>query len=81
MASTVTSKGQVTIPKEIRMMFNIKPSDKIDFFVEDGKVILKPVKTLSDFRGAIARKGKGNIATERACVKKAVSKRILAESE
>jgi AbrB family looped-hinge helix DNA binding protein len=57
MVSTVTSKGQVTIPMEIRTFMKIKHSDKIDFSVEKGRVILKPIKTLQNFRGSVSTKG------------------------
>ena len=39
--STVTSKGQVTIPKKIREFLNVRTSDKIVFTpVDDGKVLI-----------------------------------------
>lgn len=39
--STLTSKGQTTIPIEIRRHLKLKPGDRIDFFVErDGKVVV-----------------------------------------
>jgi len=47
--STVTSKGQVTIPKEVRDQMGLKPGDRIDF-VKDraGRFSLKAINT--DFR-------------------------------
>lgn len=33
--STVSSKGQVTIPAEIRKHLNIKEGDKLSFVIED----------------------------------------------
>lgn len=33
--STVTSKGQVTIPKEIRTRLGLKPGDRLDFHLDD----------------------------------------------
>jgi antitoxin PrlF len=42
-ASTITSKGQTTIPGEIRRHLKLKPGDRIEFVVErDGKVTLVP---------------------------------------
>jgi antitoxin PrlF len=39
--STLTSKGQTTIPGEIRRHLRLKPGDRIEFVVEkDGKVRL-----------------------------------------
>lgn len=47
--STVTSKGQITIPKEVRDQMGLKPGDRIDF-VKDraGRFSLKTINT--DFR-------------------------------
>jgi AbrB family looped-hinge helix DNA binding protein len=77
MISTVTSKGQVTIPKEIRMSLKINPSDKVDFSVENGRVILKPIKTLKNLRGSVPAKGKGDLNAERQQTKIVVSKKII----
>ena len=39
--STITSKGQVTIPKKIREFLKVRTSDKIIFTtMEDGRVLL-----------------------------------------
>lgn len=81
MVSTVTSKGQVTIPKKIRMFLKIEPSDKIDFSVENGQVILKPVKTLQNFSGSVPPKGKGDFNAERQQVKIAVSTKVIEAME
>ncbi len=81
MISTVTSKGQVTIPKEIRLFLKIKPSDKVDFEVENGRVILKPIKTLLNLRGSVSAKGKGDLDAERQQAKIAVSKKVIETME
>ncbi|MBW4593961.1 MAG: type II toxin-antitoxin system PrlF family antitoxin [Brasilonema angustatum HA4187-MV1] len=42
--ATITSKGQTTIPKEIREKLNLRPGDRINFIIEpDGKVYIQPV--------------------------------------
>ena len=38
--STVTTKGQVTIPVEIRRLLQVQPRDRIAFVVEDDTVRL-----------------------------------------
>jgi len=43
-AFKITSKGQVTLPKNIR---NILQSDVVEFEVINGDVIIKPVKSVS----------------------------------
>ena len=42
--ATVTSKGQVTIPKTVREQLGVKSGDKVDFRVgEDGIVTVVPL--------------------------------------
>jgi AbrB family looped-hinge helix DNA binding protein len=36
--TTITSKGQVTIPKAVRDALGLVPGDKIEFWVEGGRV-------------------------------------------
>ena len=43
--STITSKGQTTIPVEVRRRLQLKAGDKIRFFIEDdGKAVIIPLK-------------------------------------
>ena len=43
MATTVTAKGQVTIPKPIREFLGIGPGSKVDFKrASDGSIVLVP---------------------------------------
>ena len=41
--STVTTKGQVTIPAKVRNQLGIHQGDRVGFVYEDGKVIILPV--------------------------------------
>jgi len=41
----MTSKGQITVPKDIRLKLGLKPGDRIRFLLEaDGRVRLMPAK-------------------------------------
>ncbi len=41
--STLTSKGQVTIPKEIRSRMGLKTGDRLDFRIDDrGRITVQP---------------------------------------
>jgi antitoxin PrlF len=52
--TTLTSKGQVTIPKEIRDELGLKPHDKIRFSLENGHVRLqKAYLSLEEIAGSI----------------------------
>lgn len=45
MLATVTDKGQVTVPKEIRDRLGIEPGAKLDFQIEaDGSLRVRPLK-------------------------------------
>ena len=56
-SSTLTSKGQTTIPKEVREHLKLHTGDQLDFLIrEDGTVVLRPA-TLHDreLRGILHR--------------------------
>ena len=46
--SSVSPKGQVTIPAEIRRLLGVRPKDRVRFEVEDGRVRLRPVPSALD---------------------------------
>ena len=43
-SSTISSKGQVTVPVEVRHRLGLKSGDKVEFVFEDGRTILRPVR-------------------------------------
>lgn len=44
MQATITSKGQVTLPKAIRDRFHLEPGDRIEFILERDDVLrVEPV--------------------------------------
>ena len=51
--TTVSQKGQVVIPKNIRDILNIEPNDKVGVDIENKKVIIKPVPTIDDVFGMV----------------------------
>ena len=53
MAATVTSKGQITIPKRVRDQLGLKAGSKVDFVMVKGYAVLEPVGS----RGADALAG------------------------
>ena len=53
MSTTVTSKGQVTIPKKVRMHLRIEPGTAVDFELTDtGDVVLRRAGARSTQRSA-----------------------------
>ena len=54
MESTLTSKGQATIPKGIRDHLNLKPGDRVKFFIHpNGSVVLLPELPVTALRGML----------------------------
>jgi AbrB family looped-hinge helix DNA binding protein len=80
MLSNVTTKGQVTIPAQIRTRFHIRPNDRVDFFVDGERIIITPVRTLKQLRGSIAADGSGVFVTEREDAKRSVAERVAGEA-
>lgn len=54
--STISSKGQITIPAEVRRHLGVGASDKISVVITDeGRVELRPVRyTLEDVIGSVS---------------------------
>ena len=44
-SSTISSKGQVTVPIEVRHRLGLKEGDRVEFVFEDGRTILRPART------------------------------------
>jgi AbrB family looped-hinge helix DNA binding protein len=42
--ATITSKGQITIPKDIRDALHLAQNDKVAIVAEEGVAIIKPIK-------------------------------------
>lgn len=55
MSYTVTEKGTVTIPVEIRRKLHLKKGSKVRFLETDKGALLVPAPTFEELRGAIPR--------------------------
>ena len=42
--ATLTSKGQVTIPREIRRRLGLETGDQVDFTIEGGRTVICPAR-------------------------------------
>lgn len=49
----VTSKGQITLPKEVRKLLHIQTGSIVVFEQDEERFIVKTAKTLQDFRGVL----------------------------
>ena len=57
MQATITSKGQVTLPKPVRDKLRLRPGDKIDFMLEeDGSLRVTPVTaSVTQLKGMVPK--------------------------
>jgi len=64
--STLTSKGQTTIPKDIRDGLGLKPGDRITFtMMPDGTVRMRAKnKTVMTLAGSLRKAGRKRVPTE-----------------
>jgi AbrB family looped-hinge helix DNA binding protein len=44
-SSSLSSKGQVTVPQEIRKRLGVAPGDRIDFVVEGDRTVIRPSRS------------------------------------
>lgn len=52
----VTSKGQITIPSELRHKYNIEEGGRVQVVEEDGKIVVKRAVSFYDLAGIDAGK-------------------------
>ena len=58
--ATLTSKGQITIPKAVRNSLHLHAGDKVDFVItESQEAVLRPVtKKIDDVFGRLHKPGR-----------------------
>lgn len=76
--ATITSKGQITIPKEIRDSLTLHTGDRIDFtLTENGEVLLRPLtRRVDDLFGRLHKPGRQPLSP--AAMDNAIRKRLRA---
>lgn len=57
--TTLTQRGQVTVPAEVRRILHLKPKDRVAFQIEDDEVRLVPARfTLETAFGSVRPKNR-----------------------
>ena len=78
--ATLTTKGQVTIPKEIREALNLRTGDKIEITATaDGKAVIRPVsKKVDDIFCKLYRSGIRSVSVDEmdAAIKKRMQEKF-----
>ena len=81
--STLTSKGQITIPKVVRQALGLEVGTQVVFVLEDNRVLLYPVKrgALETLRQSLKQSGiPANQAAERAAAREAAIAHVLGDA-
>lgn len=65
--TTLTSKGQVTVPREIRQQLGLESGDKLSFtLLSNGTVVMRAkTRKLQDLVGSLARPGQVKVAIDK----------------
>ncbi|MEN0000134.1 MAG: type II toxin-antitoxin system PrlF family antitoxin [Pseudomonadota bacterium] len=77
--SKITSKGQTTVPAEVREALGLKPGDQVDYVIEDGTVELRKVPSALDLAGILYDPNRKPLTIED--MNKAVEEAILERYE
>jgi AbrB family looped-hinge helix DNA binding protein len=64
--ATVTSKGQITLPKAVRELLRVDTGDQVDFIINDhGDIIVRPVSLdVTELRGLLKRPRRRPVSVE-----------------
>lgn len=78
--ATLTSKGQITIPRDVREQLGLNAGDKLLFEVEGESVRLRVLKpsSLGDLKGSLpAKRPYPGREGEREAARRSVARRVL----
>lgn len=64
--ATITSKGQITIPKDVRDKLGLESGDQVNFIIlEDGRVLMQPATVrVMELKGILHKKGRRPVTVE-----------------
>ncbi|MCL4370088.1 MAG: AbrB/MazE/SpoVT family DNA-binding domain-containing protein [Chloroflexi bacterium] len=77
----ITSKGQITIPKEVRDQLGVEPGDALEFHFESGHLEVRPIRRrrLAEFRGTFPVDRVLDFDQERTRARKARARRLTGD--
>jgi len=65
MESSVSIKGQITLPKELRVKAGVKPGDRVKFFLNaNGSIVILPKVPVSALKGIVPPRKEGPVTIE-----------------
>tara|TARA_R110002072_G_C7822208_1_gene523472 strand:- start:80 stop:331 length:252 start_codon:yes stop_codon:yes gene_type:complete len=62
--STVTVKGQTTLPRDVRAALGLASGDRVRYVILDGEVRILKARSVKELRGALSRPGQTSVTIE-----------------
>lgn len=78
LTSTITSKGQITLPAKFRREMGVKPSDRVLFTKEGKRVFVEKVPSLKSLYGSLSNSKVKSLSIDD--MNKLINKGIFGES-
>jgi len=62
--STVTVKGQTTLPRDVRAALGLTSGDKVRYLILDGEVRILKVRSVKELRGILSSPGQKPVSLD-----------------
>ena len=62
--STVTVKGQTTLPKDVRTALGLTSGDRVRYVILEGEVRIVKARSVKDLKGMLARSSRKSVSLE-----------------
>jgi antitoxin PrlF len=62
--STLTFKGQTTLPRKVRLALGLKPGDRLRYLIVGDEVRLVKAHSIMDMKGILRRQGQAPVSLE-----------------
>jgi antitoxin PrlF len=62
--STVTVKGQTTLPRDVRAALGLTSGDKVRYLILEGEVRIVKARSVKELRGILSRSGQKPVSLD-----------------
>jgi antitoxin PrlF len=62
--STLTFKGQTTLPRKVRLALGLKPGDRLRYLIVGDEVRLMKARSIMDMKGILHRQDRAPVSLE-----------------
>lgn len=79
LTATLSSKGQLTLPKSLREAFQLRTGSRVTFTLSEGEAVMRPLsRSVDDVFGILKRKGQPSVTVE--AMNAAIRQRLVREA-